>query len=56
MLDKKEFYEIKKQGAYYVVITKHSGIVQFKSLSRIFCKEWKHENDKGIYKEIEKVS
>lgn len=38
-------YAIKKSGAFHTVVTASNGVVQFKSLKRMFCVEWVRENE-----------
>lgn len=37
-------YEIKKEGAMYLVIAKSTGIVQYRNLRRSMCKDWISKN------------
>lgn len=39
-------YKIKKDGAWYCVITESGGIVQFRSTRRGFCVGWIEDNSK----------
>lgn len=38
-------YDIKKIGAYYCVIAKSTGLVQFRSTVRSRAADWKAENE-----------